>query len=133
MDHPIVTDLRMAREKGWERLRLLVGQWAYWRRNPRPPAEEADRLRPANEIQAEILELMKLLVPGQELEFVAYGEDSILPNAMYIKFSPHGLGAVQDKPWIGTPIVPPIAQPIEQPGAADDLDDPLDQLLNLGD
>lgn len=133
MDHPIVTDLRMAREKGWERLRLLVGQLAYWRRNPRLPAEEAARLRPMAEIQEEIFELMKLLVPGQPLEFVAYGEDSVLPNAMYIKILPHGIETVQDKPWIGAQIVPPIAQPIAQPGAADDLDDPLDQLLNLGD
>ena len=133
MDHPIVTDLRMARERGWERLRLLVGQWAYWRRNLRPPAEDAARFRPDSEIRDEIRELMKLLVPGQELEFVAYNEDSILPNGLHIKVNPGGIGAVQDKPWIGAPIVPPIAQPIEQPGAADGRDDPLDQLLNLGD
>jgi len=64
MDHPIVTDLRMAREKGWERLRLLVGQWAYWYRNPRPSAEDAARFRPDSEIRDEIRELMKLLVPA---------------------------------------------------------------------
>lgn len=133
MDHPIVTDLRMARDKGWARLRMLVGQWAYWRRNPRLSAEETARLRPQAEIQEEILELMKLLVPGQELEFVAYGEDSVLPNAMYIKFLPHGVGTVRDEKWIGAPIELPIAPPIEPPAEPDDLDDPLDKLLSMGD
>lgn len=129
MDHPIVANLKMARQEGWERLRMLAGQWVYWHQNPNPSEEDKDRFRPKVEIQAEMLELMNLLVPKQELEFVVYTVDSVLPNAVYLKIMPHGVGAIEVKPWIGAPMLQPIDPSIAPPGADRTTDDVAADLL----
>ena len=129
MDHPIVADLKMVRAKGWERLRMLVGQWVYWHQNPSPSEDDIGRFRPMEEILTEILELMDLLVPKQELEFVIYTMDSVLPNAVYIKLAPHGVRSIEVKPWIGAPMMQPIDPSIAPPGPDRPSDDVAADLL----
>jgi len=129
MDHPIVSDLKMVRAKGWERLRMLVGQWVYWRETHNIPDEVRERYRSQHEIQQEMFELLNLLTPEKDLEVVAHSFDGLKHRAFLVKLQPNGMVSCESKPWVGTSVIEPIDPSIAPPGADRTTDDVAADLL----
>lgn len=133
MDHPIMADLKASRARAWERLRMLVGQWVFWRDVRNISDEVRASYRPQHEIQKEMLELLNLLTPDKELEVVAHSFDGLNHKAFLVKLQPNGMVSCESKPWVGTSVIEPIDPSIAPPVAdrpADD--DPTDLLRVLG-
>jgi hypothetical protein len=133
MDHPIMADLKAARAKAWERLRSLVGQRAYLMKHPDVlTGTLQERVEQRKVIETEIKEFISILTPGASIEFAAYEPGNELDGLKHVIASEQGFRD-GDYKWITTPMSNPIAPPIDQPAEPDDLDDPLDKLLSMGD
>lgn len=132
MDHPIMADLKAARAKGWERLRLLIGQRAYLTKHPEVlTGLLQERVARRQVIEDEIKELIGLLAPGSSLEFASYEPGDESGGLRYTAASENGFNDGEYK-WIACVMTNPIEPPIAEPAAdRPDDSDPTDLLKAL--
>jgi hypothetical protein len=112
MDHPIMADLKAARAKAWERLRLLVGQLAYYWQLAQRGGANRDRAYQVQELEKEAFALLALLEPNSEIEFGAYMPGEEFAGVVYIKM---GMGRIEfgRESWVAAPMSSPFAQLID--------------------
>ena len=132
MDHPIVADLKAARDRGWERLRLLVGQRAYLMKHPEVlTGQLQERVEQRQGIEAEIKELISLLAPGKGIEFAAYEPGDESDGLRFVAATETNFTDSKYK-WIACIMTNPIEPPIAEPEAdRPDDDDPTNLLRAL--
>ena len=132
MDHPIMADLKAARAKGWERLRVLVGQRAYLMKHPEVlTGQLQERVEQRQGIEAEIKELISLLAPGKAIEFAAYEPGDESDGLRFVAATENGFKDGEYK-WIACIMTSPIEPPIAEPEAdRPDDDDPANLLRAL--
>ncbi|OCQ94860.1 hypothetical protein AMR42_12535 [Limnothrix sp. PR1529] len=125
MDHPIMADLKAARAKAWERLRLLVGQLAYYWQLAQNGGSNRDRDNQIKAVEKEAFELLALLEPNSEVEFGAYMPGEEFAGVVYVRM---GMGRIEfgRESWVAAPMSSPFAQSI------DDFE-PDELLINGGD
>ncbi len=131
---PIITELKAVQARAWERLKVLAGLYVYYldnRRDPYPQGRGAIYFVDLA-TEKEMRELRQLLNPEKDPVFVVPKGDGAIQSSVLVTVEKNRV-LNQNSEMIPVQLVVPETTPIEPPAEPDDLDDPLDKLLSMGD